>query len=88
MSTNEEIQAEVDRNYEAFTAVLPDLMKQHPGQFAVLRHKEVISTFESIEAAIHFAVAKYPDGLFSVQQITDTPAAQGFFSYAIALSSV
>jgi len=88
MSDNDPIQAEVDKNYKAFQEVLPDLLQSHPGKFAVMRHQELADTFDSIEEAVKFAVANYPDNLFSIQEITDTTADQGFFSNAIALSTL
>ncbi len=88
MSTHDKIQEEVNANYEVFVAKLSELIEQHPGKFALLRHREIINIFESIEAAVRFAVAEYPDGLFSVQKITRETVDQGFFSNAIALSAI
>ena len=88
MSNNDPIQAEVDKNYEAFQEVLPDLLQRHPGKFAVMRHQKVMDTFDSVEDAARFAVAEYPDNLFSVQEITDATADQGFFSNAIVLNAL
>ncbi len=88
MTDNALIQEEVDKNYQAFQAALPELLKQHPGEFAVIRHQKVTQFSHSVEGAVRFAVAEYPDGLFSIQEITEATADQGFFSNAIALSAL
>ena len=38
MATAEQIQDEIDRNYTAFKALLPDLMKTSRGKWALLPH--------------------------------------------------
>ena len=85
---NADIQAEVDNNYAAFQVALPDLLTQYRGKFALMRHEKVEGTFDSLEEAVKFAVSEYADNLFSVQEITDATADQGFFSNAVALSAV
>ncbi len=77
-----EKQAEVDRNYEAFRKILPNLMKTHVGRFAVMRHEEPVAFFDTIRDAMVYAVNTYEDGLFSVQEVTQKPVDLGWFSHA------
>lgn len=86
--TKSEKQNAVDRNYEAFKGLLPDMLKEHPGKFVVMRDGEVIETFDTVRDAVVFGTKTYDDGLFSVQEITDTAVDLGFFSHALRYSSV
>lgn len=80
-------QAEVDANYEAFRAKLPELLQSHPGKFAVLRDREVIEFFDTARDAAVFGQRTYPDGVFSVQEIIDRPADFGWYSHAADYAS-
>lgn len=82
------IQEEVDQNYEAFKKILPELAKAHMGKYALMRRKEFVQVFDSPRDAIVFAEAQYPDGLFSVQQVTSQVADLGYFSHAVHIGSV
>jgi len=74
----------VNDNFIAFQQMLPDLMQTQAGKYALLKDQKVVETFDSIGDAIKFAQTKYPDGLYSVQQITRDVEDLGFFSHAIA----
>ena len=79
------IQKEVDENYKAFKELLPELLKDHRGRFALMRDKEVVQIFDSVHDAVVFAKDKYEDELFSVQEVTEQSADLGYFSHAINL---
>ena len=70
----------VDENYEAFKAVLPELLKAHPNKFALMSNKEVVAIFDTNRDAIA-AGKNFLDGNFSVQQIIQHPIDLGFFSH-------
>ncbi len=74
-------QQEVDENYEAFKAMLPELMRTHPNKFALMHNKEVVACFDTSRDAIA-AGNNLIDGHFSVQQITDRSIDLGYFSHA------
>jgi hypothetical protein len=76
-------QANVDRNFEAFTKRLPDLLQSHPGKYAVLHDGEVIDFFDTLGDAVKFGHAKFGDANFSVQEITRHGVNLGFHSYAL-----
>lgn len=87
-SEKQEKQKAIDRNYEAFKGLLPGLLETHPGKFVVMRDGKVIETFDTVRDAMVFGTKKFDDGLFSVQEITDTAVDLGFFSHALRYSSV
>lgn len=82
------IQAEVDKNYEAFQKLLPGLTQEHNGRFALMRGEKVVNIFDSVHDAVVFAKEKYDDDLFSVQEITERIVDMGFFSHAINVVSI
>ncbi len=65
------IQAEVDKNYQAFQKLLPELIEEHNERFALMRGEKVVHVFDSVHDAVVFAKEKYDDDLFSVQNITE-----------------
>ena len=65
------IQAEVDKNYEAFQKLLPELIEEHNGRFALMRGEKVVHIFDTVRDAVVFAKEKYDDDLFSVQKISE-----------------
>ncbi len=88
MSTTTDKQTEIDENYQAFSDILPELMKEHAGQFVVMRHKKPIGFYNSLRDAMVDAVKTYQDGLFSVQEITQKAIDLGWFSHAPVHNSV
>jgi hypothetical protein len=70
----------IAKNYEAFRKELPELMKTHAGKFAVLRHEKIAQFFDTAADAVIFAQASYPDGLYSVQAVSESVVDLGFFS--------
>ena len=82
------IQAEVDKNFEAFQKLLPELIETHNGKFALMRGEKIVQIFDSVHDAVVFAKEKYDDDLFSVQKITNQAADLGIFSHAVHFVSV
>ena len=82
--TRESVQEAVDKNYNAFITQLPELLKTHPGQFALLRHTEIVEFFDSArEAGLH-GERTFDDGLFSVQEVTEETVDLGWFSHVVS----
>lgn len=71
MMDHSAIQAEVDKNYEAFQKLLPELIEEHNGRFALMRGEKVVHIFDTVRDAVVFAKEKYDDDLFSVQKISE-----------------
>lgn len=88
MTDTDAIQDAVDRNFAAFKTELPMLLRTHAGKFALLRHEKVIQTFDSARDAVIFAQVQYPDGLYSIQEITSHIVDLGFFSHAVSFGSI
>ena len=69
-------------NYEAFEAMLPELLPTAEGKFALLRDRQLIGVYDSAGAAHTVGSARFDDGLFSVQKVKQGAVSLGFFSYA------
>lgn len=62
---------EVEANFKYFQSRLPELMKHHRGQFALLHKRQIIEFFESEKDAVKTGKKDYGKGRFSVQQVSD-----------------
>lgn len=88
MTGGMQIQDQVDRNYAAFTALLPDLMKTSAGKWALLHDAQVEAVFDTARDAQLAGGKLYADGLFSVQEIRDRALDLGWFSHAVPQRTV
>jgi hypothetical protein len=79
----DQLDREVDGNFEAFSTLLPNLLKSHAGQFALLRHCAIEDYFGDMRSALEAGLGRFGDHLFSVQEVTDRTADLGFFSHAV-----
>ena len=68
-------------NFDFFQGIIPSLMSQHAGEYALLRSKALIDVFQKPMDALEAGYKKFADGLFSVQKVTDRPFDLGFMSY-------
>lgn len=80
--------AEVKANFDAFQKQLPELLKTHPGKFAVIRHGEVVEFFDTLGDAARFGGRMFEDDMYSVQEVTDRRIELGFFSVAFDHATV
>jgi hypothetical protein len=76
-------QEQVDRNYQAFQALLPDLVASQAGKFALMRDDKIIEFFDTARDAQVAGAKLFPDELFSIQQVIAMPVDLGFFSHAV-----
>ncbi len=67
LTTADSQQQEVDRNYEAFMKVLPNLIKSDAGRTALMRDGEVIMCFDTERDAIETGRRFFEDRRFSIQ---------------------
>ena len=72
---------EVDRNYDAFMRMLGTLLPEHRDKYALMRDGEIIGLFVKPGDANREGVERYPDGIFSIQEVTDEPIDLGFWSH-------
>jgi hypothetical protein len=77
------IQEEVDKNYEEFLKLLPSIIRDHRGEYALMKDGKIITFFLTSVDARAAADSFITDGLFSIQQVTDLPIDLGYFNYAI-----
>ena len=80
---DKEIQKVVDKNFEAFTQKLPELLKTHPNKFALLRDGDAVEFFDSARDAMVYGQNEFADGLFSVQEVSSEVEDLGYFSHAM-----
>lgn len=73
---------EVNDNYAVFQKLLPKVLKEHRGEYAVMRGGKIVGFFRSMDEAGPFARAKFADRHYSVQRVTDQPIDFGIFSSA------
>ena len=74
---------EIDRNLERFLKVLPELVSEHEGQYALLRHGVILAFFDSALDAQIAGNQRFDDQIFSIQCVKETAEELGYFSYAI-----
>lgn len=82
MAVQEQVQDHIDRNYEAFEALLPTLVMKSAGKWALMRNGKLEAVFDTALDAYTAGNLLYPDdGLFSIQEIRSRPVDLGWFSY-------
>jgi len=76
---------QIQQNYRAFVALLPDLLTSQRGKFALMRDGKVVEFFDTARDPYVAGSALFKtDQLFSVQEIVETPVDLGFFSHAVS----
>ncbi|MDE0243332.1 MAG: hypothetical protein OYG31_01300 [Candidatus Kaiserbacteria bacterium] len=73
-------QEEVDKNYAFFKKELPALLKDHKGEFALIKSQHIEGCFETFERAFFAGKEKFKDNQFSVQEITEESVDLGSMS--------
>jgi hypothetical protein len=73
----------IRENYEAFMAQLPHLVLTQRGKFALMHNKKIIEFFDTARDAYIAGQQLFPEHVFSVQEVTETPVDLGFFSHAM-----
>lgn len=74
--------SEVDQNYDFFQRNLSTVLPKHEGQYALLKAGRFEGFFDKPGDAYREGIVRFPDKLFSIQQITREPLDLGFFSHA------
>jgi hypothetical protein len=72
---------QVDTNYDVFSRLLASFLPDHRDQLALMRDGEVIGFYDTPRAALEAAADKFPDEIFSIQEVTDEPIDLGFWSH-------
>ena len=72
---------EVDDNYDSFVRMLDSIVDDHRDQLALMRAGAIVGYFDTPREALEAASALFPDGIFSIQEVTDEPIDLGFWSH-------
>ena len=72
---------EVDRNYDAFVRMLGGILPDHRDQLALMKDGRIVGFFDTPRDALEAATEMIPDGIFSIQEVTDEPLDLGFWSH-------
>lgn len=83
----QEKRAEIDKNLKSFLSQLPKIAQTQRGRFALLRHQDIVAFFDTAVDALQAGKTAYDDGMFSIQQVTDTPVNLGYYSHAVSLAT-
>lgn len=78
------IEVEIERNYAAFKDIMPTLLADSEGQYALLRDQELKGVYPSASEAERAGHAQFQDERYSIQQVSSMPIDLGFYSYALA----
>lgn len=82
MAVQEQVQEQVDRNYESFEALLPNLISKSAGKWALMRNGKLEAVFDTaLDAYTAGSLLCPDDGLFSIQEIRSRPVDLGRFSH-------
>ena len=81
-------QQEVDQNYEEFRKMLPNLLATYRDKYALMKAGKILGYYSTAQDAAVAAQTFIPDGLFSIQEVTDLAINLGFFTYAVPVDTV
>ena len=72
-----QVNEEVRRNFDVFQKLLPEILEERRGKIALMRDKQIVDYFDTRLRARAAAEASYPDGIWSIQEVTDEIAYLG-----------
>jgi hypothetical protein len=75
-------EAEIRQNFTFFKEIVPGMMDQHAGKFALIHRRELVGLFESAGEAVANGARLFGDVPFSVQRVINRPIDLGFLSHA------
>ena len=76
--TLEEVQKEIDKNYEFFLKELPNIFSLYSNKYVLLKNSEIIDYFDTLDDAIKYAKMRFEDGLYSIQKVNEPPVNLGY----------
>lgn len=80
--TSQRQSEEVDRNYDVFMGMLESILDEHRDQLALMKDGRIVGYFDTPREALKAASDRFPDGVFSIQEVTDEPIFMGVWSDA------
>lgn len=72
---------EVDRNYDVFVRMLSSIIADHRDELALMRDGKIVGFYATPRQALEEAAERFPDRIFSIQEVTDEPIDLGFWSH-------
>ena len=72
---------EVDHNYDAFARMLSSIIAEHRDELALMREGKIVGYFATPRQALEAAAERFPDRIFSIQEVTEEPIDLGFWSH-------
>ena len=85
---NDKYQQEVDRNYNEFKKMLPNILATYHDKYALMKDGNILGYYSTAQDAAVAAQTFIPDGVFSIQEVTDSPINLGFFTNAVAFDTI
>ena len=79
------VREEIDKNYEAFVTMLPNIIGEHRNKYALMKNGDAVGFYSTLEDAYTTANAFFENELYSVQKVTEIPIDLGFFSHAVSV---
>lgn len=76
------IRTEIDSNFDAFQRQLAASLAMHRGEYALLHAGKIIEFFKRPGEALIAGNSRFPDRLFSIQEVCDEPIDLGVWSHA------
>ncbi len=78
---------EIDDNLAFFQTKVQELLQDHRNRFALLRQKQIVGMYDTLRDAKTAGDKLFPDGLFSIQEVTDKASDLGVLSHAMHLGA-
>ena len=76
---DDQLVAEVDRNYDFFQRTMSKYLPDHFGQYALIRHQSVCGFFEDASQA-ELEGERFADKLYSIQLVDPAPVNLGAYT--------
>lgn len=70
-------------NYEYFKTILPEIIGQYAGKFALIRNKKIINYYDTARDAYTSGKLMFQDEKFSVQEVINKVIDLGYYSHAV-----
>jgi hypothetical protein len=77
---NDKYQQEVDRNYKEFQKILPSILATYRDKYALMKGGKILGYYSTAQDAAVAAQTFIPDGVFSIQEVTNSSINLGFFT--------
>lgn len=74
--------AEIAANFDFFQRTLSDHLRAHAGEFVLLKGRRTHGYFLSVGEADREGWSRFPDHLYSIQQVTPEPVELGVYANA------